>query len=137
MRKWKIRSSFSANLAIVCPVKSPKSTKNWRGDSSALSLPRKSHEASVVASGAARWRTDRRHIFSVKSCRFALKIAVARGTDELVGDGQAQHTASELVLGINRKDIQANGFSLLGFVEVAVELDFGNGLRNSGLGDGF
>src|SRR5437867_11889136 len=76
MRKWKIRSSFSANLAIVCPVKSPKSTKNWRGDSSALALPRKSHEASVVASGAGHWRTDRRHIFSVKSCRFALKMKV-------------------------------------------------------------
>ncbi len=66
-----------------------------------------------------------------------LEIAITRGTDELVGDGQAKHAASQLMLRINGEDIPANGFRLLRLVQVAVELDFGNGLGDAGLGDGF
>jgi len=38
---------------------------------------------------------------------------------------------------VNREDIPANGFGLFGLVEVAVQLDFGKGLGNARLGDGF
>jgi hypothetical protein len=41
------------------------------------------------------------------------------------------------VLGINGEDVAADGFGFLGLVEVAVELDFGEGFGNAGFGDGF
>lgn len=64
-------------------------------------------------------------------------VAVGGGAGELVGDGEAEHAASELMIGVNGKNIAANGFGFLGFVEVAVELGFGDGFGDAGFGDGF
>jgi hypothetical protein len=52
-------------------------------------------------------------------------VAVACGAGELIGDGEAEHAASELMIGIDGEDITADGFRFLGFVEVAVEFGFG------------
>src|SRR5258708_8925350 len=60
-----------------------------------------------------------------------------RGANKLVGNGKAEHAASELMLGIDRENIPANGFGFLGLVEITVELDFGKGFRNACFGDGF
>jgi len=53
----------------------------------------------------------------------------------LVGDGKTEHAASELMFGVNGEDVPADGFSLFGFVEIAVELDLGDGFGDAGLGD--
>jgi hypothetical protein len=66
----------------------------------------------------------------------ALVVAVVGDAEELVGDGEAEHAAGELLLGFDGEDIPADGFGFLGFVEVAVELDFGDGFRNTCFGDG-
>jgi hypothetical protein len=65
------------------------------------------------------------------------RIAVGGEAGELVGDGQAEHATSELMIGIDNEDIAADGFRFFGFIEVAVELGFGDSLRNACLGDGF
>ena len=67
----------------------------------------------------------------------AFFIAIPGDAEELVGDGEAQHAASELLLGIDREDVAADGFSFLGLVEVAVEFDFGDGFGDACFGDGF
>jgi len=41
----------------------------------------------------------------------------------LVGDGKTEHAASELMFGVDGEDVPADGFSLFGLVEIAVELD--------------
>jgi hypothetical protein len=66
----------------------------------------------------------------------AFFVAIGGDAEELVGDGETQHAASELLLGIDGKDIAADGFGFLGFVEVAVELDLGDGLGDACFGDG-
>ena len=42
-----------------------------------------------------------------------------------------------MLLRIDGQNIAADGFGLFGFVEVAVEFDFGEGFGNAGVGDGF
>jgi hypothetical protein len=64
-------------------------------------------------------------------------VAVGGKAGELVSDGQAEHAPSELVIGIDNEDIAADGFGFFGLVEVAVELDFGDGFGNACLGNGF
>ena len=64
-------------------------------------------------------------------------VAVGSGAGELVGDGETEHAAGELMIGVNGEDIAANGFGFFGFVEVAVKLDFGDGFGDAGFGDGF
>ncbi len=64
-------------------------------------------------------------------------VAIAGSPDELVGDGESEHASSELMVRVNGKDVAADGFGLLGLVEVAVKLGFGDGLGNAGLGDRF
>ncbi len=64
-------------------------------------------------------------------------MAIARGTDELVGDSETEHAASKLMFRIDRENIPADRFGLLGIVEVAIQLDFGHSFGNAGLGDGF
>ena len=66
----------------------------------------------------------------------ALLVAVGGDTEELVGDGETQHAASELLLGLDGKDVAADGFSFLRFVEVAIEFDFGDGFGDACFGDG-
>ncbi len=68
--------------------------------------------------------------------RAAFFVAIAGDAQELVGDGEAQHAAGELLLGLDGEDVAADGFGFLGFVEVAVELDFGDGFGNACFGDG-
>jgi hypothetical protein len=67
----------------------------------------------------------------------AFFVAIAGDAEELVGDGEAQHAASELLFGFDGEDVATDGFGFLGFVEVAVELDFGDGFGNACFGDGF
>ena len=64
-------------------------------------------------------------------------VTIAGGAGELVGDGEAEHAAGELMIGVNGENIAADGFGFLGFVEVAVELGFGDGFGDAGFGDGF
>lgn len=64
-------------------------------------------------------------------------VAVGGGAGELIGDGEAQHAAGELVIGVDGQNIAADGFGFFGFVEVAVELGFGEGFGDAGFGDGF
>ena len=64
-------------------------------------------------------------------------VAIGSGADELVGDGEAESAASELVIVVDGENIAADGFGFFGFVEVAVELGFGDGFGDAGLGDGF
>ena len=65
------------------------------------------------------------------------RVAIAGSADELVSDGQAEHTARKLVVGIDSKNVVADGFRFFGLVKVTVELAFGDGLGNSGFGNGF
>src|SRR5260370_25128750 len=55
-----------------------------------------------------------------------LEIAIARGADKLVGDGETEHAASELMPGVNGEDVPANGLGLFGLSEITVKLDVGN-----------
>jgi hypothetical protein len=64
-------------------------------------------------------------------------VAVGGGAGELVSDGQAEHAAGELMIGIDDQNIAADGFGFFGFVEVAVEFGFGDGFGDAGFGDGF
>jgi hypothetical protein len=64
-------------------------------------------------------------------------VAISGTAGELVGDGQTQHTASELVICIDDEDIAANGLSLFGLVEIAIKLDFGKSFGDAGFRDGF
>src|SRR6266851_4655322 len=64
-------------------------------------------------------------------------VAIAGSADELVGDGESEHAPSELMVRVNGEDVAADGFGLLGLVEVAVKFGFGDGLGNAGLGDRF
>ena len=66
----------------------------------------------------------------------AFFVAIAGDAEELVGDGEAEHSASELLLGFDGEDVPADGFSFLRFVEVAVEFDFGDGFGDACFGDG-
>jgi len=67
----------------------------------------------------------------------AFFIAIAGDAEELVGDGEAEHAAGELLFGFDGEDVAADGFGFLGLIEVAVELDFGDGLGDASFGDGF
>jgi len=69
--------------------------------------------------------------------RAAFFVAITGDAKELVGDGEAQHAASELLLGFDGEDVAADGFGFLGLVEVAVEFDFGDGFGDACFGDGF
>jgi len=64
-------------------------------------------------------------------------VAVGGAAGELVGDSEAEHAAGELVVGVNNQYIAADGLGFFGFVEVAVELGFGDGFGDAGFGDGF
>jgi hypothetical protein len=64
-------------------------------------------------------------------------VTVGGKADELIGDGQAEHASSELMIGIDDEDIAADGFGFFGFMKVAVELDFGDGFGNTRFGYGF
>jgi hypothetical protein len=66
----------------------------------------------------------------------AFFVAITGDAEELVGDGEAQHAAGELLLGFDGEDIAADGFGFLGFVEVAIEFDFGDGFGDACFGDG-
>src|SRR5258705_6952067 len=66
----------------------------------------------------------------------AFFVAIGGDTEELVGDGEAEHSASELLFGLDGEDVSADGFSFLRFVEVAVELDFGDRFGDACFGDG-
>jgi len=66
----------------------------------------------------------------------AFFVAIGGDTEELVGDREAQHAASELLLGFDGEDVSADGFSFLRFVEVAIEFDFGDGFGDACFGDG-
>src|SRR6266478_8216096 len=65
------------------------------------------------------------------------RIAVAGGAGELVGDGEAEHAAGELMVRINSEDIAADGFGFFRLVEITIQIDFGEGFRNAGFGNGF
>ena len=65
------------------------------------------------------------------------RVAIGGQAGELVGDGQAEHAASELMIGIDNENIAADGFGFFGLIEVAVELDFGDCFGDAGLRDGF
>jgi len=66
----------------------------------------------------------------------AFIVAIACDAEKLVGDGEAEHAAGELLLGFDGEDIAADGFGFLGLVEIAVELDFGDGFGDACFGDG-
>jgi hypothetical protein len=66
----------------------------------------------------------------------AFVVAIAGDAEELVGDGEAQHAAGELLLGFDGEDVAADGFGFLGLVEVAVKFDLGDGFGDACFGDG-
>jgi len=66
----------------------------------------------------------------------AFFVAIAGDAEKLIGDGETEHAAGELLLGIDGEDVAADGFGFLGLVEVAVELDFGDGFGDACFGDG-
>jgi hypothetical protein len=66
----------------------------------------------------------------------AFFVAIAGDTEELVGDGEAEHAAGELLLGIDGEDVAADGFGFLRFVEITIEFDFGDGFGDACFGDG-
>lgn len=66
----------------------------------------------------------------------AFVVAVAGDAEELIGDGEAEHAAGELLLGIDGEDVAADGFGFLGLVEVTIELDFGDSFGDACFGDG-
>ena len=66
----------------------------------------------------------------------AFVVAIAGDTEELVGDGEAQHAAGELLFGFDGEDVAADGLGFLGLVEVAVEFDLGDGFGDACFGDG-
>src|SRR5258705_9719978 len=66
----------------------------------------------------------------------AFFVAIGGHAEELVGDGETQHATGELLLGFDGEDVSADGFGFLGLVEVAVELDFGDGFGDACFGDG-
>jgi hypothetical protein len=66
-----------------------------------------------------------------------LAVTIGGGAGELVGDGEAEHAASELMIRVDNQNIAADGFGFLGLVEVAIEFGFGDGFRNACFGDGF
>ena len=67
----------------------------------------------------------------------AFVVAITGDAEELVGDGEAEHAAGELLLGFDGEDVAADGFGFLGLVEVTVELDLGDGFGDACFGDGF
>jgi len=67
----------------------------------------------------------------------AFIVTITGDAEELVGDGEAQHAAGELLLGFDGEDIAADGFGFLGLIEIAVEFDFGDGFGDASFGDGF
>ena len=68
--------------------------------------------------------------------RAAFFVAIAGDAKDLIGDGEAEHAASELLVGFDGEDVAADGFGFLRFVEVAVEFDFGDGFGDACFGDG-
>ena len=68
--------------------------------------------------------------------RAAFFVAITSDSEELVGDGEAEHTAGELLFGFNGEDVAADGFGFLGLVEVAVEFDLGEGFGDACFRDG-
>ncbi len=66
----------------------------------------------------------------------AFLVAITGDAKELIGDGEAEHAAGELLLGIDGENIAADGFGFLGLVEVTVELDLGDGFGDACFGDG-
>ena len=69
-------------------------------------------------------------VFRVRGCRHDLTLTALEEFD--VSEAQRQ-----LVLGVDGQDVAADRFGFFGFVEVAVELDFGDGFGNACFGDGF
>jgi len=63
-------------------------------------------------------------------------VAITGDAEELVGDGEAEHAAGELLLGVDGKDVAADGFGFLGLVKVAVKFDLGDGFGDACFGDG-
>ena len=68
---------------------------------------------------------------------FGFAVAVGNAANELVGDGEAEHSDSKLLLRFDGEDVAADGFGFFGFVEVAVEFYFGEGFGDAGVRDGF
>src|SRR5271169_6976801 len=57
----------------------------------------------------------------------AFSETVAGIADELVGNRQAEHASSKLMVRIDGQDIAADGLRFFGLIEIAIQLDFGNG----------
>ena len=66
----------------------------------------------------------------------AFFVAITGDAEELVGDGEAEHAASELLLGVDGEDVAADGFGFLGLVQITVEFDFGDGFGDACFRDG-
>jgi len=66
----------------------------------------------------------------------AFVVAIAGDAEELVGDREAEHATSQLLLGFDGEDVAADGFGFLWLVEITVKLDFGDGFGNACFGDG-
>jgi len=64
-------------------------------------------------------------------------VTVGGGARELIGDGEAEHASRELMIGVDDKNVAADGFGFFGFVEIAIELDFGDGFGDARFGNGF
>jgi hypothetical protein len=61
----------------------------------------------------------------------AFFVTITGDAKELIGDGEAKHAASKLLFGLDGENVAADGFGFLGLVEVAVKLDFGDGLGDA------
>src|SRR6266568_58812 len=65
------------------------------------------------------------------------RIAVRGGAGELVGDGEPQHPAGELMVRVRAENVAADGFGFFGLVQIAVEFGLGNRFGDAGFGNGF
>lgn len=68
---------------------------------------------------------------------FDFAVTVADAAEKLIGDGEAQQAKSELLLGVDGKNIAANRFGFFGLVEIAVEFGFSESFGDACAGDGF
>src|SRR5712692_7246009 len=64
-------------------------------------------------------------------------VAVGGGAGELVGDGESQHPAGELMVRVRAENVAADGFGFFGLVQIAVEFGLGNRFGDAGFGNGF
>ncbi len=66
---------------------------------------------------------------------FDFRVAVGGVAGELVGDGETQRPPGELMIRFHGKNVAADGFGFFGFVQIPIELGFGDSFGYVGFGN--